>query len=386
MTSPYDPTNPHKAPPRRPAVLDSVRIPGDTEGAESATGREAIGSDDGVRPQAAPPPMAESRAAPIDDDAPLPCPACGYDLRGRSRSIRCPECGAKVPRTLRLPPSPHERLFLRESLSLGWRALANPSIAPAILLTPLPALLPFGPAVAVAAGFAPAFRLLGIRAFDAMPDELRLHFAPDFAHFRRRQMVELALVGAITLIAACWTFGLALPLLAPLYELLLVVWWIAALWGLFRQVSLGHALALRLADHALLPDRATARLRRTLLLAIAIGATGFAATLAAALLTHIVPAAAPLVSLGSLVVLGGAALGGYGCLLARGHAIMVAECIFESDLLKRTDAERRREEALAFVEAERTLVEAQPEAAPESADATTQPRNRGGDDEYIPLA
>ncbi len=46
-----------------------------------------------------------------------PCPKCGYDLRGRT-SIKCPECGATIPRGFSTRNGPETRNYAAETALL----------------------------------------------------------------------------------------------------------------------------------------------------------------------------------------------------------------------------------------------------------------------------
>jgi hypothetical protein len=221
-----------------------------------------------------------------------------------------------------------------------------PALAPIVLMTPLPYLLPMGPAVALAAGFAPAFRVLGLRGLGDLPIEIRARFRRDLDGLLHLQYAELGFVAAIALYALLWTVAINFPFMQTLYNALLVAWWGVALASVSTQLRVGQDLSAALVEDVELPARAVARARQLLFIAQLVGGAGAAVAIVASLLpagsvviTSVLPAGS------TVLLIAGAVLGGYGCVVARGHASVVAECIFESEALKAADRTRMREHA-----------------------------------------
>ncbi len=220
-----------------------------------------------------------------------------------------------------------------------WHGLGNAALAPVLLLTPLPCLIPWGVVLAVCLGFTPAFRLMSMQAFDMLPDELTLPLAPALTRARRMQFIELAFAGAITSIAALWTFGLLPEGSTVVYYATLVLWWMVAARSLCAQLNLGEQLADLLVDVEFAQTRRVARMRQGTTLAILVAMSGVIAlactnfgVLSADTAAHTVVAVLGVLLLGSAALLMGAiALG------ARGHAMFVAECVFESEALRMCD-------------------------------------------------
>lgn len=285
-------------------------------------------------PAAAPPPPAAAPERRAVDEEAAPCPSCGYDLRGRPSGTVCPECGARVPkRVRRVAEDRNAPSDVREESSGGWRGLAVASLAPIGLLTPIPSNLSLGVPIAVALGFAPVFRLHGLGRIRTLPDPILGPFRAEFGRMRRIQIVELVFVGAIVVYGAAGTFASVPAPLLPLYRALILAWWLVAIEGIGLQLRLGHAFAQTLVDPAVLPSVArplrAVRVAQLLLLAgaLLIAVTSFTPVGSAA-----IGNAARLVAF--LCILPAAVAGGYACLMAYGHAGLVAECIFEAEALR----------------------------------------------------
>ena len=283
------------------------------------------------------------------DDHASPCDGCGYDLRGRPGGGVCPECGRPIPRRVGHADGAGGASFgasfagawgasggaasVRENASLGWRGFAVASLAPIGLLTPIPANLSLGVPIAVALGFAPVFRLNTLARVRTLPDEILGPFRVELARMRTIQIVELVFVGGIVLYGAVGTFGSIPALLLPLYRALILAWWFVAIEGIVLQMRFGHALARTLVEPSLLPPIrrpvAAARVAQGLVL---LGA-GLGAVAAFGMPASSMPTNAALL-VAFLLVFGAALAGGYACVMAYGHAGLVAECIFEAAALR----------------------------------------------------
>ncbi len=333
------------------------------------------------------------------DERPFPCPTCRYDLRGKPNAIRCPECGSAIPRRPRPPRDRRELLLVREQTSAAWRGLAVPALAPIVLMTPFPYLLPMGPAIAIAAGFAPGFRMLTLRGLVGLPADIRARFDRDLATLRALQVAELAFVGVVVLYAILWTVALTFPFMQSLYNALLVAWWAVSLQSVSTQLRVGHELSGALTDPAELPAAHVDKARRALLLAQIVGGAGaLAAMIANLVLANLaIPAAAMLTdtilpSGATLLGIAGAVLGGYGCIVARGHAALVGECIFESEAMRAADRARQRahesedDAGQPNVDAVLPLEDEREELRRAFADAAPRAKRPPEDDAPIPLA
>ena len=354
------PVQPAAAPlPVRPAILGgSPGVSGSPSPAPAASDEPTLSladfEEDGPRGPAdgtTERPPARPAVAPPHADEELPCPTCRYDLRGRLGATVCPECGTKVPPHFQSlapwadrrdgasgalagqvgpPTSPEVRRTAREIGLSAWHSLGFLSLAPILLLSPLPCLLPFGVATAVACGFAPAFRLFALRSLGALPAPQPSRTKTLLQLCRASQVAELGCVAVVLVYAAVATFGIAPRALTAVYFGTLPVWASLAALGLVAQIRLGDALAAQLDEPNRLPAagsfRATAGLVATSCLALfgavclglsawptPIGWLGGVAT-------------------GILIV---AALGLAACaIFARAHAHAVADRVYESKFLR----------------------------------------------------
>lgn len=274
------------------------------------------------------------------DDEPFPCPACGYDLRGCPRGGRCPECGGAVPRRPTTLGRPAAHPHLRVRLSGAWQGLGTAALAPVVLLSPIPCLLPFGVALAVCVAFAPGFRLMHLRNFAVLPPELAGPIAPAVARFRRLQFVELAFGGAVVLFAFAWTAGLWGEAASQFYRALILGWWIAAAAGVAAQVRVGEALAPLLVELRLLPNAEVARTRRRFGHAILTAVAG-GLSIAASALPVVAAGSSSFAQTAGAVGFGlvaiAAILGAIACMGAKAQADLVASCIMECAALRAID-------------------------------------------------
>ena len=277
-------------------------------------------------------------------DAPSPCGQCGYDLRGNRRGALCPECGAVVERSALRPKfgtaGELERFDLRDSLSRAWHTLGFLCLIPIALLSPLPCLLPFGVGFSICFGFAPAFRLFAIRAFARLPDEIRRPIASELAHLKRVQIVELCFVGLIAVYAFVATFGLTDRSITPIYYSLILGWWCVSAAGIGAQLRLGKKLSELCVSPALLPvANITIALRGIrACFSIALIAAGLIAYGTTASIS--MPVLAKACSIVGLIALVGVSIGFACCaIFARGHAVLLAERIFLSSVLREATGE-----------------------------------------------
>ncbi len=317
--------------------------------------------------------------AAVDDSA-FPCKTCGYDLRGQRSGTRCPECGTVIPKrertTLGGAARAEKSSEHRDELMRAWQSLGFAALAPALLLTPLPFLLPWGVAIAIALGFAPAFRLFALRSFRRLPDSVRAAALPAFARMIRAQRVELGFVAVIGIYAFLATFGLLPQRAAPFYNALILAWWCVAAAGMGAQLRLGRLIAENLIDRESLPTVGWARtllgIRVSFLLVVLGACAMFLATVV--LKPDSTPAAICGV-VGTLALLMAAIGFGACALFTRAYADIVAECIFESD------AFRVRPRSRPFAVGENDV--ASPAQPPRNAPRPPQPPD---DDTPIPLA
>lgn len=212
----------------------------------------------------------------------------------------------------------------------GWHSLGLLSLAPVVLLSPLPCMLPIGVGASVACAFAPAFRSFALRPIAALP-------TPDAAATERlllvhraTQYAESGCAALVVAYAAVATFGGAPRALTSAYLGIVLAWAIVAAGGLIAQLRLGDGLARQLVDPTLLPAAGAARATRGLLGVMVAAALGGACVAAS---TALGPGGW-LGGIGAtLLVL--ASFGLAACaLFARAHAELVAECVFESPILR----------------------------------------------------
>ncbi len=265
---------------------------------------------------------------------PFPCPSCTYDLRGLPSGGRCPECGTRIPaRPSRPTASRWLRSDRRDDIAGTWRSLGATALPPIVLISTIPFQQPFGVAIAVCVGFAPAFRLVAIRHLSKLPDDMRFVLKPQIARLHRLQQVELGFVAAVLIYAAAATFGLAPQDAVHAYRALLFGWWMTAASGIWAQLKLGDALARRLVDPSVLPtDEPSRALRRIALsMALVVAAFGLYAT---AFVLGSAGSGQALAVAAIVVMLVGCGVFAYAAFAALGHANLVTECVYECEALR----------------------------------------------------
>jgi len=274
---------------------------------------------------------------PAADRAPRPCRSCRYDLRGLPAGGRCPECGTTIPKALRKPASPLERESVREAFGSAWRSLAIPSLAPLLLLTPMPFSLPWGIVVPIVVGFAPWFRLLAMRRFAVLPEPFASMFERDLGLLRRLQWVEIAFAVVAALCAAIGTFSILPKAWVPVYFAVICGWWWAAMGILRFQLAVGERIAESLSDPAALPRQPVRRARIWAFLGQALALLGVGLAIAGMLFGSDERPGSILLPVGLVLVAGASLSGVYVALVAQGHAHLVAECIHENPELASHD-------------------------------------------------
>lgn len=337
LSQPINPSNDPRPNPVRPAALDLGQT-------AHEVGPFALQSPGKPLVRA---PAASHKPQTILDSETFPCSGCGYDLRGIASGRRCPECGTRIPSGQRVVG---QRKFIepaqasaRDEIDAGWRGLGSASLAPILLLTPLPYLLPFGVAIAVGLGFAPGFRLIALRKFNLLPQSLARDVRPQLTRLRRIGWVELGFAFAVALFALVGTFGAIAARFLVLYHALIFGWWFVSIVGMELQIRAGDRLARLLVDPSVLPS--VARPLRAARLAQIAGLLG-AGLLGAGLLGAGLLIAAPLLKgamamvwVGWPLLVFAAAAGAYLCFSAREHAQVVAECVIECDALRPSRSE-----------------------------------------------
>ena len=313
-------------PPRATPIGDAITGTGAGEG----TGDTHARSSAGTHP---------ARAADEPVETAFPCTSCGYDLRGRPTASRCPECGAAVTEKARAAALPIDRQAARDEIFDCWQRLAGYSLVSIVLASPFVYILPIGVGIASCVGFASGFRLLAMRALRHLPAPLHASLGGRIATWFLLERAQVAIAAAITLgglISSAGGLAFLGDAVGPIYFFTLAVWWSIAMLSLISQVGIGDRIAENLTDPTLLPLDAGRRLVRMLRWNLALG------MIAALLATY------------SIVVVGGNTLPWSDvaarsvllmlvvtaiqvalALRTHAHAVLVANCIFESDHFRR---------------------------------------------------
>jgi DNA-directed RNA polymerase subunit RPC12/RpoP len=332
------------------------------------------------------------------DDVPFPCPTCKYDLRGRPGGARCPECGSKIPIRKRadLPPAGSlvntgaDESNPRLNLFNSWHGLSTWCAPSPVLISPLPYLLPIGVGIAACLAFCPAFRLSLLRAHAAMPDSVVRIYRSEYERLVRLERLQLVIAGATVLISVLATTGALFGHFGPIYQAALVAWWFVALAGLAAQVRLGDALSRGVVDQEVLPLEIPRRIISGIVITAAVGGVGALTLLALSVLgryTNLVDGGGvdviwALAGCCTLVALIGHGLCVWASLT---HATMVANCVYESKLLRKLTPTKGRESGAAattpdFV----TRAPAGPRTAPPDAAGSHAPDHGPDDGEPSP--
>ena len=282
------------------------------------------------------------------EDAPFPCPTCKYDLRGRPGGARCPECGSKIPTRKRseLPPAGSlvntgaDESNPRLNLFNSWHGLSTWCAPSPVLISPLPYLLPIGVGIAACLAFCPAFRLSLLRAHAAMPESVIRIYRSEFDRLVRLERLQLVIAGATVLVSILATTGALFGHFGPIYQAALVAWWFVALAGLAAQVRLGDVLSRGVVDADVLPLEIPRRIVSGIVITAAVGGVGALTLLALSVLgryTNLVDGGGvdviwALAGCCTLIALIGHGLCVWASLT---HATMVANCVYESKLLRK---------------------------------------------------
>ena len=294
-----------------------------------------------------PPAAASAKRAEATADGPVLCPRCKYDLRGRPGGARCPECGTVIQARVRLALRPGERRGARDSLFDAWQRLAGTSLASIVLASPLVYAIPMGVVIATCVGFGPAFRMVSLRAFDQLPGPLREPEARSLALWRKLERIQVSIAALITVGGLLSTVGIVGPWALPLYCLALTVWWALASTTMMLQLRVGDRLSQILVDPAVLPLEVVPKIMRWLQLTAIAGVVGGA--LAAYGSIRLaggakLPFAAAADSASPLIILATMVGQIVVSLHARAHAVLVANCFFESDYFRANPSLRKQKE------------------------------------------
>ena len=284
-----------------------------------------------------PPAAASAKQAEATADGPVLCPRCKYDLRGRPGGARCPECGTVIQARVRLALRPGERRGARDSLFDAWQRLAGTSLASVVLASPLVYAIPMGVVIATCVGFGPAFRMVSLRAFDQLPGPLREPEARSLGLWRKLERIQVAIAALITVGGLLSTVGIVGPWALPLYCLALTVWWALAATTSMLQLRVGDRLSQILVDPAVLPLEIVPKIMRWLRITAIAGVVG--GSLAAYGSIRLgggakLPFAAAAGSAWPLIILATMIGQIVVSLHARAHAVLVANCFFESDYFR----------------------------------------------------
>jgi uncharacterized membrane protein len=294
-------------------------------------------------PSATPgPPLAEKA---------LPCTTCGYDLRGRPGGARCPECGATVPLRSRPASGSFSSTDHRDALFNCWYGLSTSCVFLSLLVSPLAFIVPLGVGVAVCIGFAPAFRLAALRGLDALPAAILGPTRARLVLLRQLERTQLALAVLITIGAALATVGALGSWAVPLYQIALAMWWLLALAALRVQVLFGDELSRHLVEEDTLPLEIPPRISKAILATFAFGVVATAALIAAIVVYR---GSAPATGTGTAFTVAIACcapvvgfLAHFACAWAsRAQAVLVANCAYESRMLRVDPNRRTREQAI----------------------------------------
>lgn len=374
--------------PVRPRELDLIRpdpAPEPAPNTKTSLPRAPASAPPKPEPPATPAPTKPTRPSPVSGDAkedaadgPVLCHRCKYDLRGRPGGARCPECGEIIrpPKRIRIVLPEGQRKGTRDALFDAWQLIAGSALASIVLISPFVYSIPVGVAIASCIGFASAFRLSAIRSFAELPAPLREPLEGSIAWWRRLERAQTGIAIVITAGGLLSTVGVVGPRAIPAYYFTLAVWWALASATIVSQVRIGDRLSRSLVDPDVLPLEAAPRTVRWMRLNALIGAAGglLAVYCTISWKGARLPFADTAGQAATLALLGAMIFQCFVALHARAHAILVANCVFESEYFRAGPLRRASSEPTAEPDG--------PDAVPPAKRHSFTPR---GDDAPIEL-
>ena len=329
---------PKREVPVRPRELDLVRPAPPEPPTQAQTPTKPAAASDA-------PASAERREETAE--GPVLCHRCKYDLRGRPGGARCPECGEIIrpPKRIRIVLPEGQRKSARDALFDAWHLIAGSSLASVALISPLVFSLPVGVAIASCIGFAAAFRISAMRSFSQLPQPLREPLDGIARWWRLNERIQAAIAIAVTVGGLLSTVGVVGPRAISAYYIALVVWWMLCANAIVTQIRLGDRLSRSLVDPDVLPLDAARRAIRWMRWNAVLGAAGGLLAVYCTLSWGRgarPPFADTAAQLATLVLLAATGLQCVIALHARAHAILVANCVFESEYFRSAPDRRGR--------------------------------------------